>query len=278
MSFGLHAGLLAAFLILADRTGRNARDALDAVPMVELVMVEQKGHDRTTGQAPPVPDQPTKEAPSPPSQAAPPTPQPPAASNAPPPPTPSPPTPSPPTPPPRPPSAPEAEAATLPLPPPPSPQAPPSPAAPVPPQPRLAARETPPLPPSAAPAPARPPPPAPNADSDPRINLGGTDSLSYVLVEGDQVIPAGPDPKVHNREPVYPDEAVRRGQQGVVTLLIQVSPDGLASDVDIARSSGFTLLDRAARDAVTTWRFVPAVRDGQPISSSMSMRIKFELD
>ena len=163
----------------------------------------------------------------------------------------------------------------MPLPPPPSPQAPPSPAAPAPPQPRLAAREAPPLPPSATPAPA---PPPPNADSDPRINLGGTDSLSNVLVEGDQVIPAGPDPKVHNREPIYPDEAVRRGQQGVVTLLILVSPEGLASDVGVARSSGFALLDRAARDAVTTWRFVPAVRDGQPIPSSMSMRIKFELD
>lgn len=125
---------------------------------------------------------------------------------------------------------------------------------------------------------ARPAPPAPNVDATPRINLGGTDSLSNVLVQGDQVIPAGPDPKVHNREPVYPDEAVRRGEQGAVILLINISPEGLASSVDIARSSGFNLLDRAARDAVATWRFVPAVRDGRPIASSMPMRIVFKLD
>src|SRR5208337_3413866 len=178
--------------------------------------------------------------------------------NAPPPPTPPPPTAVPPTAPPPPPSAPDAEAKALPLPPP-SPPAPPSPATPAPPRPQVAEREAVPRPPSAAqvPAPASPAPPAPNVDSNPHINLGGTDSLSNVLVEGDQVIPAGPDPKVHNREPVYPDAAVRRGQQGVVILLIQVSPEGLPSLVDIARSSGFNLLDRAARDAVATWRFVP---------------------
>jgi protein TonB len=82
---------------------------------------------------------------------------------------------------------------------------------------------------------------------------------------------------VRNREPIYPDEAARRRQQGVVILLIHVSPEGLASLVDIERSSGFSLLDRAARDAVATWRFVPAVRDGQPIASSMSLRIQFQL-
>jgi len=166
-----------------------------------------------------------------------------------------------------------------------------TPAVPAPPRPQLAER-TPPSPPkpsqaaaptqtaaaAPAPAPANAAPPAPNADNTPRVNLGGTDSLSNVLVEGDQVIPAGPDPKVHNREPVYPDEAVRRGEQGLVILLIRVSPEGLVAGVDIARSSGFSLLDRAARDAVVTWRFVPAVRDGQAIPSSMPLRVNFQLD
>jgi protein TonB len=115
-------------------------------------------------------------------------------------------------------------------------------------------------------------------DSNPRINLGGTDSLSNVLVEGDHVIPAGPDPKVHNREPIYPDEAARRGEHGVVILLIQVSPEGLPDLVDVVQSSGFSRLDRAARDAVVTWRFVPAVRDGQPVASSLSLRVQFQLD
>ena len=275
VSFALHAGLLAAWLLLADRAGRGVADAIDTTPMVELVMVEQKGQGRNTGEAPPLPEQAAKTAPSVPSAATPPPPppepQPPAAIVA------------PPAPPP-PPSAPAAEAELLPPPPPPAPSPPRSPdapsAVPVPPPPRVAEREAPPVPPRVAriPAPTSPAPPAPNVDATPHINLGGTDSLSNVLVQGDQVIPAGPDPKVRNREPIYPDEAVRRGEQGAVILLVNVSPDGLASSVDIARSSGFSLLDRAARDAVATWRFVPAVRDGQPIESSMPLRILFQLD
>lgn len=174
----------------------------------------------------------------------------------------------------------------LPPPPPPAPPPPraPRPAAPVspaaPPRPQAAQREAPSPPPRAArpAAPASAAPPAPDAEPSPRINLGGTDSLSNVLVEGDHVIPAGPDPKVHNREPDYPAEAARRGQHGVVILLIQVSPEGLPNLVDIARSSGFDLLDRAAREAVETWHFVPAIRDGKPIRSTMSLRVKFELD
>jgi periplasmic protein TonB len=277
----LHAAALTAILILADRARRGMHEGVDATPMVELVMVEHKGSGPTTSQAQPLPDQPAKPAPAAPSQAAPPlpppAPQPPAASNLPPstPPTPTPPAPTPPTqmaPPPPPPSPPSADVAALPLPPPPPP--------PLPPHPSLAARNLAPRPPSATqlPAPPSAAPPTPDANQTPHVNLGGTDSLSDALAKGRDIIPAGPDPKVHNRDPVYPLEAARRGEQGVVLLRIEVSPEGLASGVDIAHSSGFALLDRAARDAVATWRFVPAVRAGQPIPSSMSLRVVFDLD
>ncbi len=262
----LHAGVLATLLITAER--RGVLEPLDAKPMVELVMVEQKGSGQDAAQAPPTQDQATKPVPTAPSAAAPPTPapvppapQPPAVQTAPPPAQPPPPT---------------AQADTVMLPPPPPPTpAPPSAAPPPPPQ--LAAREAPPRPP-VAPAPATPAPPAPKADATPTINLGGTDSLSNVLVTGDDVIPAGIDSKVHNREPVYPDEAVRRGEQGTVALMILVSPEGLPSEVDVTQSSGFAMLDRAARDAVATWRFMPAVRDGQPIESTMPVHIVFQLN
>lgn len=121
-------------------------------------------------------------------------------------------------------------------------------------------------------------PPAPNANETPHINLGGTDSLSNVLVKGDQIIPAGPDSKVHNKEPVYPLEAARRGEQGLVILLVHVAPDGTVAGIDIAQSSGFSRLDDAARNAVTTWKFVPAVQNGQPIPSSIPLRIMFDLN
>ena len=86
------------------------------------------------------------------------------------------------------------------------------------------------------------------------------------------------DAKFHNQEPVYPAEAVRRAEQGAVILLIHVSPEGLPAGVDIVQSSGYALLDRAARDAVMGWHFVPAVQDGQPIPFDMTLRVVFNLD
>ena len=265
MSVALHGTALALLLLTVQLHGKDAGQTL---PMVELVMLTQQGHGPTVGKPPPVPDQASKTPPRPPSVPSPPLPPatPPVA---------RPPAPPVPTPPPAPPPPQQPDQTVdLPLPPPPpsppQPQAaqaqPATPPPPRPPSPMVAA-----VPPAAA-------PPAPDADAAPHINLGGTDSLSNVLVKGDQIIPAGPDSKVHNKEPVYPLEAARRGEQGLVILLVHVTPDGTVAGIDIARSSGFSRLDRAARDAVTTWKFVPAVQNGQPIPSSIPLRIMFDLN
>lgn len=49
---------------------------------------------------------------------------------------------------------------------------------------------------------------------------------------------------------VYPEEAVRRGQQGEVLLRIRIERGGVPSEVLIARSSGVWLLDEAASRGV----------------------------
>ncbi len=162
--------------------------------------------------------------------------------------------------------------------PPPSPQ----PAPPVPPPPDAATAEealplpTPPIPPSASPT-LPPQPPVEHAQEAPEINLGGNDSETNAIVTGPNVIPASVDAKFRNREPIYPPEAVRQAEQGAVTLLIHVSPEGLPSEVDIEQSSGFMSLDGAARDAVMGWHFLPAVRDGQAIPFDMKLRVVFHL-
>jgi periplasmic protein TonB len=113
----------------------------------------------------------------------------------------------------------------------------------------------------------------------PRINLGGgNNSETNAIAYGSHVIPASLDARFHNLEPVYPSEAARRGQQGAVILLIHVSADGLASHVDIAQSSGFPVLDSAARDAVAKWHFLPAVQDGRPLPFDMPFRVVFHLE
>ncbi len=173
----------------------------------------------------------------------------------------------------------------------PVPPQPPDPQASKPPEPTTQAEEELPLPPPPPPAPSAPPslqasaskpPPAQSAvqraQEAPEINLGGTDGETNAIAFGPRVIPASVDAKFHNKEPVYPPEAVRRAQQGAVILLIHVSPEGLAGSVDIARSSGFVLLDRAAQEAVSGWHFLPAVKDGQPVPFDMALRVVFHLD
>jgi periplasmic protein TonB len=175
-------------------------------------------------------------------------------------------------------------------PPQPSPQVavptPPPPPPPPPPDKAAADEAVPPVPPPPPPAAAppsvrRPPieaPPVPRAQEAPQISLGGTDSDTNAIATGPNLIPASVDTKFRNKDPVYPLEASIRGEHGAVTLLIHVSPEGLASDVDIAQSSGYTALDRAARDAVLKWHFLPAVRDGKPIEFEMPLRVVFRVD
>lgn len=159
-------------------------------------------------------------------------------------------------------------------------QAPPAP--PMPPSPPMpeavAAQDSlpPPAPPTAPPTPPIQPPYPPPKREAPQISLGGSDETDAVAL-GPNVIPASVDAKYHNREPVYPADAARRSEQGTVILLIHVSPAGLPIGADIEETSGFTSLDRAARDAVMTWHFLPAVRDGRPIGFDMALRVVFHL-
>jgi protein TonB len=126
---------------------------------------------------------------------------------------------------------------------------------------------------------ALPPSRAQRTQEAPRISLTGTDSeTNAVVLDSPQVIPASIDTKFRNREPVYPPDAARRAEQGVVILLIHVSPQGLTAGVDVLQSSGFLSLDRSARDAVWGWHFLPAMRDGRPIPFDMALRVVFQLE
>ena len=142
---------------------------------------------------------------------------------------------------------------------------------------------------SSAPAPATDPAPAeearatpepvpPAAQQAPKITLSGTDSPSDAKVWGEHVIPASPDAVFHNRPPDYPVEAVLNGQHGTVVITVHVSPVGTAAGVDVVSSSGYVLLDRAAREAVLRWRFLPAVKGGEPVASDITMGFIFDND
>jgi protein TonB len=49
---------------------------------------------------------------------------------------------------------------------------------------------------------------------------------------------------------VYPEEAIRRGQEGEVLLRIRIGEGGIPKEIRVARSSGARTLDEAARNGV----------------------------
>lgn len=151
---------------------------------------------------------------------------------------------------------PTTRAAPLPPPPPPAPPAPPLPAS------TLL---------SAHPQPAAPSPPAPS------VRLAEPDAVGTGLVSGSRVIPAALDKAAHNTPPGYPPLAVRDGEEGSVVLRVHIAADGSAAAVEIFRTSGYPLLDRAALRAVGRWHFVPARRAELPVPSTMLVKIRFVL-
>jgi len=81
-----------------------------------------------------------------------------------------------------------------------------------------------------------------------------------------------------NPKPEYPDVARLRGYQGTVELKVFVLANGRAKSVDILTSSGYRVLDSAARKAVRFWKFQPATFLGARVDSQVIFPIVFRLE
>jgi len=183
-----------------------------------------------------------------------------------------------PQPPPPQPAPPTEKSAMPPEPAPPPPPAPESPSSATEAEPALPPTPPPPPPPPqpTPPAKAAAAPPAPATPREqPEVRLGDEAGTTDEIRSED--LSVGPDPSAPNIPPRYPPDAARRGEQGVVVLLVNVAPNGAATGVEVYSSSGFILLDRAARDAVAHWRFRGKNEAGLPAPARTLIRIRFTL-
>lgn len=80
-----------------------------------------------------------------------------------------------------------------------------------------------------------------------------------------------------NPAPEYPAFAQRQGWEGNVILRVRVLASGQASDIQIKKSSGRSVLDEAAKEAVSGWVFAPAKRGDKPIDGWATVPIEFRL-
>ncbi len=99
------------------------------------------------------------------------------------------------------------------------------------------------------------------AVSPPTTVLGGGVPADYLL----------------NPKPVYPVEARRRREEGVVVLAVQVNREGFPNRIQIVQSSRFQMLDEAAIRAVNQWRFTPARLGKLAVASQIQVPIRFKL-
>ncbi len=79
-------------------------------------------------------------------------------------------------------------------------------------------------------------------------------------------------------EPKYPAAARNREIEGTVYVRMLVNTQGRVESVEVSRSSGNDALDRAATDAVNTWRFRPG-RDaqGRAVRCYITVPVRFVL-
>ena len=83
---------------------------------------------------------------------------------------------------------------------------------------------------------------------------------------------------VKNSAPRYPRRARKKGLEGTVVLKVLVDENGKVKDLQLLRSSGHVLLDKAAEASVKKWLFAPGAINGAPAQMWVKVPIRFELN
>ena len=81
---------------------------------------------------------------------------------------------------------------------------------------------------------------------------------------------------IYDPDPEYSDEARKAKFQGNVVLALIVDATGRVRDIQVARSLGMGL-DEKAIEAVRKWRFEPGMKDGQAVAVQVNVEVNFRL-
>ncbi|MBV8534771.1 MAG: TonB family protein [Alphaproteobacteria bacterium] len=168
---------------------------------------------------------------------------------------------------------PTIEAQLVTLPPPPAPPAPPE-----------TKPEPPPPPPPPVPEPAPKPPPVVKQPPPPRPELRRAPTPPKEETPPPVAAPAPPPPTraptggqmgaraIYKPMPTIPDDLRRESFNDVAVARFQVAPDGSAK-VELVQPTHNPGLNRLLLDTLKTWRFFPAMLNGQPVASALEIRI-----
>jgi protein TonB len=80
----------------------------------------------------------------------------------------------------------------------------------------------------------------------------------------------------YKTDPDFSEEARKAKHQGTVLLSVIVGSDGKVRDPHVVQSLGLGL-DEKAMEAVRTWLFEPAMKDGRPVAVAVQIEVNFRL-
>ena len=81
---------------------------------------------------------------------------------------------------------------------------------------------------------------------------------------------------LYSPDPQYSEEARKAKYQGTVVLWAVIGANGRPQQLKVARSLGLGL-DQQAIEAVRTWKFEPALKDGRPVAVEINIEVNFRL-
>jgi TonB family protein len=81
---------------------------------------------------------------------------------------------------------------------------------------------------------------------------------------------------IYKIEPEYSEEARKAKYSGTVLLSVVIDANGNTRDIHVVRPLGLGL-DEKAIEAVSKWRFRPAMRNGKPVAVQAQVEVNFRL-
>lgn len=81
--------------------------------------------------------------------------------------------------------------------------------------------------------------------------------------------------RISGKDPHYPEDARMALLQGTVVIRANILADGRTADLKIV--SGHPMLQKAALDAVRTWRYRPYMLNGEPVEVETQLNIVFAI-
>ncbi len=78
---------------------------------------------------------------------------------------------------------------------------------------------------------------------------------------------------ISQTKPVYPPLAKQARIQGIVILEAVIGKDGMVSEIKVL--NGHPLLQQAAIDAVSQWKYKPTLLNGEPVEVVTTVTVNF---